>query len=75
MPDSPQPLQDAQNAEVGDACVATRLDVLTDRQAEWDVRMDMANSARSFLILTTYYFGSDQRGQANQTVEEHSDTL
>ncbi len=40
---------------------ATRLDVLTNREEEWSVRMAMVNSARHFLLLTTYYFGSDER--------------
>jgi cardiolipin synthase A/B len=40
---------------------ATSLKVLVDREAEWTVRMEMVNRAQRFLILTTYYFGSDER--------------
>ena len=40
---------------------ATRLKVLTDREDEWAIRMEMVNRAERFLLLTTYYFGSDER--------------
>jgi phosphatidylserine/phosphatidylglycerophosphate/cardiolipin synthase-like enzyme len=40
---------------------ATRLSVLTNREDEWALRMRMVNSAQHFLLLTTYYFGSDER--------------
>ena len=35
--------------------------VLTHREDEWSLRMAMVNSAQRFLLLTTYYFGSDER--------------
>ncbi|MDH5277321.1 MAG: phospholipase D-like domain-containing protein, partial [Gammaproteobacteria bacterium] len=41
---------------------ATRLKVLTNREDEWDLRMEMVSSAQHFLVLTTYYFGNDERG-------------
>lgn len=40
---------------------ATSLRMLADREAEWAARMAMIEGAQRFLILTTYYFGSDQR--------------
>jgi len=40
---------------------ATRVTVLTHREDEWALRMEMVNSAQRFLLLTTYYFGSDER--------------
>lgn len=43
---------------------ATSLRVLADRDAEWAARMRMIEEARRFLILTTYYFGSDERSGA-----------
>jgi cardiolipin synthase len=42
---------------------ATRLKVLTDREDEWALRMEMVNNAQRFLVLTTYYFGNDERGR------------
>jgi phosphatidylserine/phosphatidylglycerophosphate/cardiolipin synthase-like enzyme len=41
---------------------ATRLKVLANREEEWNLRMEMVNSAQRFLVLTTYYFGNDERG-------------
>jgi phosphatidylserine/phosphatidylglycerophosphate/cardiolipin synthase-like enzyme len=40
---------------------ATRVKVLTHREDEWALRMEMVNRAERFLLLTTYYFGSDER--------------
>ncbi|MES1157794.1 MAG: phosphatidylserine/phosphatidylglycerophosphate/cardiolipin synthase family protein [Haliangium ochraceum] len=40
---------------------ATRVQLLTDREEEWDLRMEMVRGARRFLLLTTYYFGGDER--------------
>ena len=40
---------------------ATRVKVLTDREDEWAVRMEMVNRAERFVLLTTYYFGNDER--------------
>ncbi len=40
---------------------ATRLTVLTNREDEWALRMEMVKNAQRFLLLTTYYFGSDER--------------
>lgn len=40
---------------------ATAIDVLADRDAEWSARMRMIERARRFVILTTYYCGSDPR--------------
>jgi len=40
---------------------ATRLSVLSHREDEWALRMEMVNRAQRFLLLTTYYFGSDER--------------
>jgi cardiolipin synthase len=37
--------------------VSARL--LADRAAEWSARLRMVEDAREFLVLTTYYFGSD----------------
>ena len=42
---------------------ATRLGVITNREDEWSLRMLMVNSARRFLVLTTYYLGNDERGR------------
>jgi phosphatidylserine/phosphatidylglycerophosphate/cardiolipin synthase-like enzyme len=41
--------------------MATRVSVLTDHEDEWTLRMEMVNGAERFLLLSTYYFGSDQR--------------
>lgn len=41
---------------------ATRVKILTNREDEWALRMEMVNSARHFLVLTTYYLGNDERG-------------
>jgi cardiolipin synthase len=41
---------------------ATRLKVLTNRDDEWHLRMEMVNRAQHFVVLTTYYFGNDERG-------------
>ena len=38
---------------------ATRVQILSDREQEWALRMEMVNRAERFLLLTTYYFGSD----------------
>ncbi len=40
---------------------ATCVKVLTDREDEWRLRMEMVNDAQRFLLLTTYYFGGDDR--------------
>ncbi len=40
---------------------ATAIDVLADRDAEWSARMRMIEHARRFVMLTTYYCGSDPR--------------
>jgi cardiolipin synthase len=42
---------------------ATSLRLLADREAEWSARLRMVEDAREFLILTTYYFGSDPHGE------------
>lgn len=42
-------------------CTATHVTVLTDREAEWTLRLQMVARARHFLLLTTYYFGGDER--------------
>ncbi len=41
---------------------ATRVNVITNREEEWSLRMEMVNSAQHFLVLTTYYIGNDERG-------------
>ena len=41
---------------------ATRVNVITNREDEWSLRMEMVNCAQHFLVLTTYYFGDDERG-------------
>jgi len=43
------------------ASTATRVKVLTNREDEWRLRMAMVNDARRFVVLTTYYFGGDER--------------
>lgn len=43
------------------ASSATALRLLADREAEWSARLRMVEDARAFLILTTYYIGSDAR--------------
>lgn len=40
---------------------ATRLKVLSDREDEWNLRMEMVKHAREFVFVTTYYFGGDAR--------------
>lgn len=40
---------------------ATSVKILVDRDAEWAARMIMIERAQRFVILTTYYFGSDER--------------
>ena len=40
---------------------AEQLSVLTNREEEWNLRMEMVRSAQRFLVLTTYYYGSDER--------------
>jgi cardiolipin synthase len=41
---------------------ATRVNVITNREDEWSLRMEMVNCAQRFLVLTTYYFGDDECG-------------
>ncbi len=41
---------------------ATRVSVITNREDEWSLRMEMVNRAQRFLVLTTYYLGNDERG-------------
>jgi cardiolipin synthase len=43
------------------AFTATRANILTDREEEWNLRLEMVSRAERFLLLTTYYFGSDER--------------
>lgn len=43
------------------ASTASRMKVLTDRDEEWNLRMEMIRRAERFILLTTYYFGSDER--------------
>ncbi len=40
---------------------ATRLLVFGSRDDEWRLRLSMVNDAQRFLLLTTYYFGSDEQ--------------
>lgn len=40
---------------------AIDVQIITDREAEWQLRIEMVENARHFLILTTYYFGGDDR--------------
>ncbi len=44
-----------------ESSTATSVKVFIDREAEWTARMNMVDRAQRFLILTTYYFGSDER--------------
>lgn len=41
---------------------ATRVNVITNREEEWSLRMEMVDRAQRFLVLTTYYLGNDERG-------------
>lgn len=41
-----------------------RADILIDRDEEWARRLRMVSHAERFLLLTTYYFGSDERSGA-----------
>jgi cardiolipin synthase len=45
----------------GDATTASHLRIISNRDEEWNLRMEMVKRAERFLLLTTYYFGSDER--------------